>query len=185
MRRKFAEACSVARCWKRLSKGGRACTVRQRHAAQDCERLFQQVNGGTVVRALDWTRERVDGGGAWREPDWIGIDGAERALWMVRVEVGRLGYEVLRRFVGEGESLTGIALDFERDDTAKMNGGCSVRTRDHVSRLLAHALDGAADVLFSDAHADGYKAMRAVCAVREGRLRYAQQREIQRRKALD
>jgi hypothetical protein len=54
-------------------------------AADRLAELWHCAVGGALVRALDWTLERVDGGRGLIEPEMlIGAGAAERELWLVR-----------------------------------------------------------------------------------------------------
>lgn len=110
--------------------------------------LWMAAEGGSLVRSLDWTQERVDGGKGAREPDLlVGALGAEQKLHAVRAEIGARAYTTLRRVIMDGESLTVIACELEDDAGGRSNGACSRQTRDFVSRLLRHALRDVAVVL--------------------------------------
>ncbi len=134
---------------ERLAKGAKA-TLQKRHvdAGRDLEALFQRAAGGDVIRGIDFAMLRVDGGGGWREPEkFIGIGDAERKLMSVRAYIGFVHFDVLRRMLAEGQTMTQVAVEYETSDKARANGGCSGETRAHVSRLVREGLDGAAKVL--------------------------------------
>lgn len=123
---------------------------REVRAADDLLHLWELAAGGALVRALDWTLERVDGGRRVLEPDLlIGAGDAERALWRVRCHVGARTWAVLVRVCCQGESVAAVAMDMEDDPAGKTNGACSRQTRDHVSRLLRSGLVDAAEVMDS------------------------------------
>jgi hypothetical protein len=117
-------------------------------AADRLAELWHCAVGGALVRALDWTLERVDGGRGLIEPEMlIGAGAAERELWLVRCHVGVRAWTVLLRVCCQGESVTSVAVDMEEDPTAHRNGACSRQTRDHISRLLRGGLADAAEVM--------------------------------------
>ena len=121
---------------------------REVQAADELLHLWELAAGGSLVRALDWTLERVDGGRRVLEPDLlIGAGDAERALWRVRCHVGARTWSVLVRVCCHGESVAAVAMDMEDDPAGKTNGACSRQTRDHVSRLLRSGLMDAAEVM--------------------------------------
>lgn len=121
---------------------------REVQAANELLDLWELAAGGSLVRALDWTLERVDGGRRLLEPDLlIGAGDAERALWRVRCHVGARTWAVLVRVCCLGESVAAVAMDMEDDPAGKSNGACSRQTRDHVSRLLRSGLSDAAEVM--------------------------------------
>ena len=134
---------------KRLATGPKA-VLRKAHlaTADELAGLWETEAGGTVVRALDWTIERVDGGKGPAAPELMcGAGRAHRLLLAVRLEVGARVFTVLHRMVAQGESLTVIAIDLEEDASARANGACDRRTRDHVSRMLREGLEDAGRVL--------------------------------------
>lgn len=117
-------------------------------AADRLAELWHCAAGGALVRALDWTLERVDGGRGPIEPELlIGAGAAERELWLVRCHVGVRAWSVLLRVCCQGESVASVAVDMEEDPAAHRNGACSRRTMDHVSRLLRSGLSDAAEVM--------------------------------------
>jgi hypothetical protein len=121
---------------------------REVKAADELLDLWELAAGGSLVRALDWRLERVDGGRRVLEPDLlIGAGEAERALWRVRCHVGARTWAVLVRVCCLGESVAAVAMDMEDDPAGRTNGACSRRTMDHVSRLLRSGLSDAAEVM--------------------------------------
>lgn len=94
------------------------------------------------MKAMDWTRERVDGGKLPDGPFGGGALDAERKLRSAFVRAG-LSFdqqEIVLRVVGFEESLTSVAISFETKPEARNNGACSRETQGHVKRLLADAL---------------------------------------------
>lgn len=163
-------AASVRRERDRLLRGGAILRLHTRGAlgrvevmaAQRLADLWQQAAGGSLVRAMDWRVERVDGGRGFVAPDLDrGALASERELRAVRIEVGARAWAVMQRVIAEGESVTAVAIDMEDDDAARDNGACSRQTRDHVSRLLRGGLSDAAKVLGIDARAMARDARRA------------------------
>ena len=135
---------------------------REARAADILLDLWEHASGGSLVRALDWTLERVDGGRRVLEPDLLmGAGDAERALWRVRCHVGVRTWTVLVRVCCQGESVAAVAMDMEDDPAGKTNGACSRQTRDHVSRLLRAGLADAAEVVEWTPQALGYYARQA------------------------
>ncbi|MBM20756.1 MAG: hypothetical protein CMN87_12165 [Stappia sp.] len=134
---------------KRLSLGPKAVLgKRDLDTARCLAWLWETEAGGGLVRAIDWTLERVDGGRGPVAPDLIcGASDAHGWLLKVRLEVGARVFRVLHRIIAEGESVTAIAMDLEEDAGARASGGCSRRTRDHVSRMLRDGLEDAGRVL--------------------------------------
>ncbi|SDT96897.1 hypothetical protein SAMN05428979_0798 [Stappia sp. ES.058] len=163
-------AASVRRERDALLRGGAILRLHTRGAlgrvevmaAQRLADLWQQAAGGSLVRAMDWRVERVDGGRGFVAPDLDrGAQASERELRAVRIEVGARAWAVMQRVIAEGESVTAVAIDMEDDEAARRNGACSRQTRDHVSRLLRGGLSDAAKVLGMDARAMPHDARRA------------------------
>ncbi|WP_425087784.1 hypothetical protein [Stappia sp.] len=131
-------------------------------AAWHLAELWQQAAGGSLLQALDWRVERVDGGRGFVAPDLDrGALASERELRAVRIEVGARAWQVMQRVIADGESLAAVAMDMEDDTAARTNGGCSRQTRDHVSRLLRSGLIDAGKVLGIDARAMAREPRRA------------------------
>lgn len=103
------------------------------------------------MRTMDWTRERVDGGKRSNDPFGGGALDAERTLRKAFLGAG-LNYtqmEILLRIVGQQESLTCVAISFERKAEAKINGACSRETIGYIKRLFVEALDDVYKFVFS------------------------------------
>ncbi len=134
---------------KRLASGPKAVLGKSDLDTARCLAwLWETEAGGGLVRAIDWTLERVDGGRGPVEPDLMcGASDAHGWLLKVRLEVGARVFRVLHRIIAEGESVTAIAMDMEEDAGARASGGCSRLTRDHVSRMLRDGLEDAGHVL--------------------------------------
>lgn len=129
-----------------LGKG--AINAEQFKAAAWLHDLMVVSTGG--MKAMDWTRERVDGGKLPDGPFGGGALDAERKLRSAFMGAG-LSFdqqEIVLRVVGFEESLTAVAISFETKPEARSNGACSSATRFYVSRLLTEALDAIHKLLF-------------------------------------
>ena len=103
------------------------------------------------MQAMDWTRERVDCGKRSNEPFGGGVLDAERDLRRAFIGAG-LNYtqmEILLRIIGQQESLTCVAISFERKPEAKINGACSRETIGYIKRLFVEALDDVHKFVFT------------------------------------
>lgn len=138
--------------------GGSLPYLRRKGTIDDCQlaaglklREYALLAMGGM-QAMDWLRERVDGGGAGngQELGRAGVLDAERALRRVLRESG-MGHdaaEVVLRVCCFDETLTSVACDFEADPQARANGGCDRMTRERVKGFLQSGLTCAYAVLF-------------------------------------
>lgn len=114
----------------------------QYHAAVRIRMLVETIGLGKL-RSMALDMERVDGGAVARD---IGIQEIEAAslLKKLRLVVGWRPYMVLIRVAGYGESISDVAVDFEREPVTKAGKAANKPTRDGVGSLLRDALTDAA-----------------------------------------
>lgn len=94
-------------------------------------------SAGEGVKGIDYADDRVDGGPAWKDIPTSRMEAAQE-LGLLSRAVGKLGYAVLIRVVGDG---------FEIQEVAKLWSGNpkpSKMERDYVSKTLQDALSEAA-----------------------------------------
>lgn len=130
--------------------GGSLPYLRRKGTIDDCQlaaglklREYALLAMGGM-QAMDWLRERVDGGGAGngQELGRAGVLDAERALRRVLRESG-MGHdaaEVVLRVCCFDETLTSVACDFETDPRSRANGACDRMTRERVKGYLQAGL---------------------------------------------
>lgn len=113
----------------------------QRKAAYEVRRLVEALGlsdaKGVVMDAI-----RVDGGAARPDVAAHKIDAGHKLRRLVKA-MGAEQAAVVIRVAGYGQTLTVIGADFE-DGAGRANGGCGLRTRDYMSRLLRSGLMAAA-----------------------------------------
>nr|WP_321482602.1 hypothetical protein [uncultured Cohaesibacter sp.] len=95
------------------------------------------------VGSIDPERIRVDGGKAGDATIYIleAGDVLKRAKQAVELEMGREGWNVVRRVAGDGEALTVVALDFVVSAEELKNGGVSREAKAYASRALQLGLN--------------------------------------------
>lgn len=117
-------------------------------AALEIRDLMLIVTGG--MQAMDWIRERVDGGKLPTDMIGGGAYAAECELRHVvrKSGMGDLAAEVVLRVAGMDESLKAVAIDFERRPKHRAAKSCAADTQMHVTALLCEGLAAAHRVLF-------------------------------------
>nr|WP_319513817.1 hypothetical protein [uncultured Cohaesibacter sp.] len=95
------------------------------------------------VGSIDPERIRVDCSGAGDSTVFIMEASAtlKRAQQAVELEMGREGWNVVRRVAGDGETLTAVALDFVVSAEELKNGGVSREAKAYASRALQLGLN--------------------------------------------
>ncbi len=95
------------------------------------------------VGSIDPERIRVDGGGTGDATVRILEAGEvlQRAQRAVELEMGREGWNVVRRVAGDGEALTVVAFDFVVSAEETKNGGVSREAKAYASRALQLGLN--------------------------------------------
>ena len=95
------------------------------------------------VGSIDPERIRVDCSGAGDSTVFIMEASAvlKRAQEVVELNMGREGWNVVRRVAGDGEALTVVALDFVVSAEELKNGGVSREAKAYASRALQRGLN--------------------------------------------
>ncbi|WP_321449272.1 hypothetical protein [uncultured Cohaesibacter sp.] len=95
------------------------------------------------VGSIDPERIRVDCSGAGDSTVFIMEASAmlKRAQQAVELEMGREGWNVVRRVAGDGETLTTVAFDFVVSAEEISNGGLSREAKAYASRALQLGLN--------------------------------------------
>nr|WP_321482320.1 hypothetical protein [uncultured Cohaesibacter sp.] len=104
----------------------------------------QAVEGmAQSVGSIDPERIRVDCSGAGDSTVYIMEASAtlKRAQQAVELEMGREGWNVVRRVAGDGETLTAVAFDFVVSAEEVSNGGLSREAKAYASRALQLGLN--------------------------------------------
>ena len=119
----------------------------QKKAGETIRALYAEATSAIGVKAIDFTREVVDGGRGFAMPS-VG-KGADAIKTLARIErrVGWTHWVVLSRIVIGGESIQSVALDFEDNERHCANGCVTAKNRDHIGRLLREGLHIASIVL--------------------------------------
>lgn len=129
---------------QRDRKGRRLIDEPERLAGIEIRRMVEAL-GLDAVRAIE-LGERVDGGGKYYDIGARRYEAGKR-IAALRRDMGRLQFEVLVRIAGYGETVTLVAVDFERDDGMRVNGACDQQTRKSIGWLFRESLVEAAMVL--------------------------------------
>ena len=129
---------------QRDRKGRRLIDEPERLAGIEIRRMVEAL-GLDAVRAIV-LGERVDGGGKYYDIGARRYEAGKR-IAALRRDMGRLQFEVLVRIAGYGETVTLVAVDFERDDGMRVNGACDQQTRKSIGWLFRESLVEAAMVL--------------------------------------
>jgi len=96
--------------------------------------------------AMDFTRERVQGGGMASENVSIGMIGSANALrhLLISAQIGAEAARVVLMVCGEDMLLSAIAVDMEEDEEARKQGGHRRETAALVRYLIRAGLTGVA-----------------------------------------
>lgn len=96
--------------------------------------------------AMDFTRERVQGGGMARENISVGMISSANALrqLLIAAQIGAEAARVVLMVCGEDMLLTAIAVDMEEDEEARKQGGHRRETAALVRYLIRAGLAGVA-----------------------------------------
>lgn len=120
----------------------RGCLDDMQHKAAHIVR--KAVEGmAQSVGSIDPERIRVDCSGAGDSTVYIMEASAtlKRAQQAVELEMGREGWNVVRRVAGDGETLTAVAFDFVVSAEEVSNGGLSREAKAYASRALQLGLN--------------------------------------------
>ncbi|WP_454180591.1 hypothetical protein [Parvibaculum sp. MBR-TMA-1.3b-4.2] len=115
-------------------------------AGGEVRRIVQESGGG--MKAIDFTRERVDGSGP-QAFGWTPMNGYSEGLDYVRAAIvaSGMGVEagiVVIRIAGLDETVSAVAQDFEDNEAYRRQGAHSRVTRNKVGHLLQSGLDALA-----------------------------------------
>lgn len=119
-------------------------------AALEIRELVLISTGG--MQAVDWIRERVDGGKLPTDIIGGGAYAAESELRHVfrKSGMGDAAAEVVLRVCGMDESLKSVAIDFEHKGSSVAAGKCGRDTQAFVTGLLRTGLEAAFKALFPE-----------------------------------
>lgn len=119
-------------------------------AALEIRDLVRKSTGG--MQAVDWIRERVDGGKLPSDMIGGGAYDAELKLRdaLLGSNMGAAAAEVVLRVCGMDESLKSVAVDFECKGALIAAGKSGRDTQAFVTGLLRTGLDAASVVLFPE-----------------------------------
>lgn len=131
-------------------------------AACEIRSLMLIATGG--MQAMDWVRERVDGGKMSSDLIGGGAYAAESELrWMFqRAQMGDAAAEVVIRVAGLDETLKAVALDFDLREGRTADGKCSRDTQAFVTGCLREGLRASHRVLFPTNQSSDERAYRVL-----------------------
>lgn len=116
----------------------------QKRAGDRVRELVETLGVGLgSVKAIDLERIRVDTSGPGADMRVTVINAAD-VLVKLSQFVDADKYALVVRICGFEEGLSKVAQAFEHDESQKVNGNCSARTRDHCGRLFRSGLTQAA-----------------------------------------
>ena len=125
----------------------------QKKAGETIRALYAEATSAIGVKAIDLTREVVDGGWGYRGPSAASTYDAIKTLERLEAAMGPVHWAVVFRIVVGGEMVMAVAMDFEESEKIKSSGCVSAKTKSHISRLLREGLNVAMKVL-TDCSAD-------------------------------